>query len=281
MSSLVFLIEQIANGLYLLCGVGVLLGVRALLGARREALIAEFELERELALRRQSGAITWTLIVIEVAMAVYAIKTVVAPTMRSDLNVTGQSVSIAPFQTLPVDQATLINAQGTPIDANAQDAALLTLTALPAGGAGPALGLTATPAPTLPGTIEPGAPPPVGCTNADAYLQVPANGQVLFESVTVIGTANTPNFAHYKFELSGPSTGDTFAPYGGDKQTPVTTRGVLGQLSLTPFAPGTYLFRLTVFDNTNQLKASCTVTVFIEPRPPTSTPSQTPPPTGT
>jgi hypothetical protein len=280
MSSLVFLIEQIANGLYLLCGVGVLIGLRALFGARRELTIAEFELERELALRRQSGAITWTLIAIEVALAVYAIKTVVAPAMRSDLSIGGQSAVIAPFQTLPAGQATLLNAQGTPVDANAPDAALLTLTALPPGS-GVVLGLSATPAPTLPGTIEPGAPAPVGCTNADAFLQVPANGQVLFESVTVLGTANTANFAHYKFELSGPSTSNTFAPYGGDKQTPVTTTGVLGQLSLTPFAPGTYLFRLTVFDNTNQLKASCQVTVFIRPRPPTQTPSQTAPPSNT
>ncbi|MHB8626270.1 MAG: hypothetical protein ACYDBJ_14135 [Aggregatilineales bacterium] len=275
MSSLVFLIEQIANGLYLLCGVGVLLGLRALFSARRELSVAEFELERGLAMRRQSGAVTWTLIVIEVALGVYAVKTVVAPAVRSDLNVPGQAVSIAPFQT-PV-----AGAQGTPIDANALDAPLLTLTALPAGGPGLALGLTATPAPTLPGTIVAGAPPPVGCTNADAFLQVPANGQVLFESVTVIGTAKTANFAHYKFELSGPSTGNTFAPYGGDKQTQVTTTGVLGQLSLTPFSPGTYLFRLTVFDSTNQLKASCMVTVSIQPRPPTATPSQTPPPVAT
>jgi hypothetical protein len=95
---------------------------------------------------------------------------------------------------------------------------------------------------------------------------------VLFDSVTVIGTAKTSNFAFYKFELSGPSTGGAFTPVGGDKNSPVASKGVLGQLALSPFQPGIYLFRLAVFDSKNALSAQCTVTVHVRERPPTPTP---------
>jgi len=282
MSSLVFLIEQIANGLYALCAIGLLFGVRGLLGARRDLSLAEYELERELAGRRQAGSITVTLAVIEVALAVFAIAHVIAPTIRADLTPGGQApgVSNSSFQTVVPNQATVVNDQGTPIVANDVNAPFQTLTAAPPD-ANVKIAATATISPTPVGTIQPGAPAPVGCLTDEALLQSPANGEILFESVTVIGKAHTANFARYKFEISGPSTGNTFAPYGGDKQIAAPTMGVLGQLSLTPFAFGTYLFRLTVFDSTGQLKAACTVTVYIQPRPPTLTPSNTPPPSPT
>ena len=114
-------------------------------------------------------------------------------------------------------------------------------------------------------------PTQIGCNSANASLQVPANGQVLFDSVTVVGTANVPNFAFYKFELSGPSTGNVFTPVGGDRTSPVLQTGTLGQLALSQFQPGTYFFRLAVFDNTTMLRASCTVTVILRERPPTPT----------
>ena len=283
MSSLVFLIEQIANGLFALCAIGLLFGLRGLLRARHDLSLAEYELERELAGRRQAGSITLTLALIEVTLAVFAITHVVAPTIRVDLLPSGQVPGVSSggsFQTVVPNQATVVNDQGTPIAANDVNAPFLTLTAAPPD-ANVKIAATATISPTPVGTIQPGAPASSGCLTDEAQLQIPANGQILFESVTAVGTAHTTNFARYKFEINGPSTGNTFAPYGGDKQIAVPTLGVLGQLSLTPFAYGTYLFRLTVFDSTSQLKAACTVTVYIQPRPPTLTPSNTPPPSPT
>lgn len=282
MSSLVFLIEQIANGLYALCAVGLLFGLRGWLSARHSLSLAEYELERELAEQSQAGAITRSLAFIEVALAVVAISHVIAPTLRADLLPAAQGIAISSgsFKTVVPNQATVINDQGTPVVANDVNAPFLTLTAAPAD-ANVKIAATATISPTPVGTIQPGAPLPSGCLSDEAQLQSPANGEILFESLTVIGSAHTANFARYKFEISGPSTGNTFAPYGGDKQIAVPTSGVLGQLSLTPFAYGTYRFRLTVFDSTSQLKAACTVTVYIQPRPPTLTPSNTPPPSPT
>ena len=279
MSRVVFFVEQIARGLYLLCALGLLFSVRSFLISRRDLWAAEFELEREQALRRQASAITWTLAIIEMALAIYAIATVVAPTLRNDVVAVGNTgpniQADQPFITsTPGGEGQLFNDQGTPIGSDSVGAMMLTVTAAvqDADSGGPKILVTPTVSPTPVGTIIAGDPPPIGCDKADAHLEVPANGQVLFDSVQVIGTAKTDNFAFYKFELSGPSTGGAFTPVGGDKNSPVPSKGVLGQLALSPFQTGIYLFRLAVFDSKNNLSAQCTVTVHIRERPPTPTP---------
>ncbi len=278
MTRVVFFIEQIANGLYLICAVGLLFSVRSFFISRRELWAAEFELEREQAQRKQASAITWTLGLVEIVLAIYAVATVVAPTLRNDVVAPGGSSGGVPDQpfitSTPGGDGLAVNDQGTPLGDNSVEAMMLTVTAAVqnANGSGPKILATPTISPTPVGTIIAGDPPPLGCDKTNAQLEVPANGQVLFDSVTVIGTAQTENFAFYKFELNGPSTGGAYAPVGGDKTSPVPSKGVLGQLALSPFQPGTYLFRLTVFDNKNALRAQCVVTVHVRERPPTPTP---------
>ena len=280
LTKLVFLIEQISNGLYFGCAFLFLLAFRSLYISRRELWAAEFELEREQAQRRQANAITSIFAVIELGLAIYAVAAVIAPTIRSDVVntnpavVANTTVDLSMITSTPGGDGQLINASGTPLGSDSIQSMMLTVTAAFIAGdsSGPAFSLTATPLPTLVGTIIAGMPPPVGCDKPDAQLEIPANGQVLFDSVTVVGTANTNNFASYKFELNGPSTGDSWTPVGGDKTSPVPNNGVLGQLALSPFQPGEYEFRLTVFDITHALQASCTVTVTIRERPPTNTP---------
>ncbi len=277
MNGIVFLIEQTATGIYLLCAIGVLVNLRSLMLARRELFGAEFELERELGLRRQAAATTWTIFLIELMLGVFAVSRVIAPTIRADLLPTTNTtpVEASVFVTVAPNQVTAVNTLGTPIDPASLNDPFLTLTAAPID-AGPLILATATISPTPPGTIIPGAPPVTGCNSPEAMLQVPANGQVLYESITVLGTAYTANFARYKFEISGKSTNDSFAPFEGDKTTAVTTNGVLGQLSLLPFEKGLYQFRLVVFDAKQQLKASCTITVHLDTHPATLTPTPTP-----
>ncbi|HVO44637.1 MAG TPA: hypothetical protein VMT34_18550, partial [Aggregatilineales bacterium] len=142
------------------------------------------------------------------------------------------------------------------------------------GAGGPQVVPSSTNAPTPVGTILPDVPKPVGCDTPDATLEVPANGQVLFDSVTVVGTANTANFAYYKFELSGAVTGNSYAPIGGQKNVPMKDKGTLGQVALNSLPRGSYRFRLTVFDTANALKAACAVTIILQDRP-TPTPSPT------
>jgi hypothetical protein len=278
LTQFVYLIETSSTGLYLLLVLVLLANLRTLMRSRADLHNAEFALERELSLRRRAGAVTRALFAVEALLAVYAITNVIAPTLRADaLGLTGTAPgtdTVVQFQTLEPAQQTLVNAQGTPISREQVNAPFETLTALPRSGDVGVIA-TATPAPTPPGTIIP-APPVVGCDArpqdpAQAILQIPANGQVLFESVTVRGIATAANFARYKFEISGPSTGNSFAPFGGDRTQPVKDMGTLGQLVLIPFEPGQYLFKLAVFDVSDQLKASCTVTVYLRRFQPTPT----------
>ncbi len=58
MTGIVFLIEQSAKGLYLFCaGILLLFPLRGLMNSRRKLRAAEFELEREEALREQAGVV--------------------------------------------------------------------------------------------------------------------------------------------------------------------------------------------------------------------------------
>jgi hypothetical protein len=199
---------------------------------------------------------------------VAAIAYVIAPTLRADLTAEGAPV---PSGDSNVATSFITSTPGGNGSNIAELDATNTAAAIAAGG-GPVLLLTAVASPTPVGTIIPGYPTPSDCNTDQAWLEVPAPGQVLFDSVEVIGKANVPNFAFYKFELRGPSTGGEFAPILGEQTTPVIQKGTLGLLPLSPFQPGDYTFRLAVFDNTGTLKASCSVQVNIRERPPTPTP---------
>src|SRR3954471_19997690 len=86
MSKFVFFLENIAPGLYALCAIGLIIAAYQIMSSQRELRIAEFELRREFARKKQANAITMFLGMIEVLLAVLAISMIVAPTMREDIS---------------------------------------------------------------------------------------------------------------------------------------------------------------------------------------------------
>jgi hypothetical protein len=268
MSELVYLIERLSIGLYFLCGFSLLISVRRWMLAQGELRHAEFELERELALRKQAAAVTWTLGVVELALALFAVANVVAPTMRADAL---EARGLAP-STEDTTEFRTATPGGTGQEVDSMFATV-TAQAL-AGGGGPSLLLTPVPTATSVGTMVPEveALATEGCDTDQAKLQIPANGQQIFDFVTIEGRAWTESFSSYKFEISGAVTGGQFAPIGNTGTAPVREQGVLGQVPLAGLQEGVYRFRLVVFDNTATLKAFCTVNVLITRRPPTATP---------
>lgn len=256
MSSLVFFIETISSGLYILCAGGILWMLYRLQRARRDLALAQFKLEREQALVQRASAITLGGLLVEALLSVWAISTFVAPTLR-DLRVAGPNQSEAGPQ---------IFVTSTPA-ANAP----FSLNTTAQSATGPDT-IFATPAPTatLVGTIMPDAPEAVGCPEDSAFISVPANGQLIFETTTVMGTASIANFAFYRFEIKPDETGTEFGMIGEYHQPVVN--GPLGDFYPFNQAPGRYRFRLTVFDNTQWMRALCEITIFIgEPEPtPTS-----------
>jgi hypothetical protein len=260
MIGLVFLVEQIASGLYILIGVGVLLAWRSWARTRREYRSTQFELERDILRYQRANAATVLALLLELFLIVFGIQRVVAPTMRltaSDIPLPGQNIEppfITPTPSFNTDAQ--IDPSGVQL-----------------GEDDPAQRVLATPTltPTPVGPIIPNVPTPTDCTTENATLQIPANGMVVFEPINVMGTATTDNFAFYRFELKGPQTFENFAVLR-DYDQPVFEMGELGAFVPSVYEPGEYQFRLKVFDITNTERASCTVTIFISEPIPTPTP---------
>ncbi len=267
MIGLVFLIEQIAIGLYILCALGALLGLRSLLLARQQLQGAQFELQKELASFRVANAATAILLSLELALAVVAIAQVVAPTLRANPPknvVVVQEVAEVPFVTAapgslivgtpPPNFSEGVEIQGIEDQLNLAPFATPTLT------------------PTPVGTIVADAPAAIGCDTDQASLTIPANGMIVHEAVNVVGTANTADFAFYRFELNGPETNNVWAKLA--EYTLPVVNGNLGQLVPSQLTPGEYKFRLMVFDITSAPRATCTITIFVSAPIPTATPLQ-------
>ncbi len=267
MIGLVFFIEQISIGLLILCALGIFLGLRSLHMAHRQYQGAQFELEKELAAFRTANALTAVIVLVELALAVFATTRIVAPTLREQPPKTLTVVQLLqdePFVTAipgnvlagtpPPNFAQGVEIPGIQDELNLAPFATPTLT------------------PTPVGTIIPDAPAPTGCDTPNAQLQIPANGMVVFQATTVVGSANVPDFAFYRFELNGPETNNVWAKLA--EYTVPVMDGNLGQLIPSQLMPGEYKFRLMVFDITNAPRATCAITIFVSAPIPTATPIQ-------
>ena len=110
-----------------------------------------------------------------------------------------------------------------------------------------------------------------GCENPNATLTAPKKGQRIAGGYEVHGTANIPNLAFYKFEISGVGTNGEWLSLGvGTK--PVVD-GLLGTFDATAREPGNYAFRLVVLDSSGNFPPPCVVTVTIAGLAPTAAPT--------
>ena len=100
-----------------------------------------------------------------------------------------------------------------------------------------------------------------GCANPNATLTSPKSGQRIAGAFEVDGTANIPNLAFYKFEISGAGTNGEWLSLGVGT-TPVMN-GQLGSFDATARESGNYAFRLVVLDSSGNFPPPCVVTVTI------------------
>lgn len=259
MTVLVFLIEQLAIGLYVFIGIGIFLALRRLNRARYELRATRFELQRDFARYSRANSLTMLVLLIEAGALVFAVQQIVAPTMRTVLDLSPEVADV--IVDLDFNTPTPAPLSQVEIDENS-----ISLGSFNSNE----IRITPTPTATPVGTIEP-APTAIGCDTPGARLQIPANGQVIQGIVPVIGVATTDNFATYKLEIAGEFTGGQWATLESHPQA-VTSTGTLTQFNPAPYEPGTYQFRLAVFDITDTLRESCSVTIYIRPPSPTATP---------
>ncbi len=261
-TGIVFLIEQTAFGLYIVLGGLIAYMLWRWLKAGGDYRGTYFELEKDIASNRRGDAFAALVLLVEMLLFVIGIQRVVAPRLREVVgNQPTQQfavVSDGDFRTPPPPTFS-----GAVIDASNVQIGVVD----PANSIQPTPTLTPTPV----GTIVPNAPP-AQCDSPDVQLQIPANGMIVFEPIAVVGVATADNFAFYRFELKGESTSGNFATIGVDGTQPMPQLGQLGQFVPSFYTPGEYQFRVSVFDTTSALRASCTVTIYISEPIPTPTP---------
>ncbi len=260
MTTIIFLIEQLSPGIFILCLVGILWNGRKLLVVRREYRATRFELERDLSRNRQGNLLTTIILLFEFILIVLGIQLQVAPTIRNI-----QPAEVAVINTNEIEDgeyATFTPAAPQPVDIAPVP---------PIGEEETIIQATPTLTPTPVGTIVPNPPPSVGCDEPGATLEIPVNGLNVFQVIPVRGTAFADNFAFYKIEIRGPGTLGSYIVLD-TRQNPITETAELYQFNPAPFEPGAYEFRLAVFDITQTLRASCMVNINIIEPPPTPTP---------
>jgi hypothetical protein len=100
-----------------------------------------------------------------------------------------------------------------------------------------------------------------GCDNPLATLTAPETGDRIAGSFEVRGTANIPNMAFFKFEISGAGTGGEWLSLGVGTDPKIDD--VLGRFDSGARESGEYAFRLVVVDNAGQSPPPCVVVVTL------------------
>lgn len=100
-----------------------------------------------------------------------------------------------------------------------------------------------------------------GCIPAQIAIAFPAPGQEISGKITLIGTADIPNFGFYKYE---------FAPTGTEIWSTIQAGRVavhdddLGIWDTSELTPGDYLLRLVITDNRGDVLPGCVVPIRIK-----------------
>ncbi|MBL8093747.1 MAG: hypothetical protein JNL73_06225 [Anaerolineales bacterium] len=112
-----------------------------------------------------------------------------------------------------------------------------------------------------------------GC-NPNLQISQPADGALVNTTYEILGTANTPNLAFYKLEISGSATnGNWVTIHVGIKA--VENGSLNASFSPNPYTPGNYALRLTTVDNDGQASPPCVVSIQLD-RPGQPTPPPVP-----
>ncbi len=122
-----------------------------------------------------------------------------------------------------------------------------------------------TPAPSpSPTPIASPTPPRARCPDPHAQIDIPTPGEVISQTISVIGTATHPDFQFYKLEINGPYTGGQWVTLGDVVRQP-KVREPLWVFDPHPFfaQPGRYRLRVVVVDRAAQEAAVCEVPVVI------------------
>jgi hypothetical protein len=109
----------------------------------------------------------------------------------------------------------------------------------------------------------------ISCSNPDATLRFPQDGESINGRVDVLGVANIAGFAFYKLEIRGNSVDAVWRAIAAGTKVicgPVCEdEFVLGTWDTSLVTPGEYEFRLVVMDTVGNAPMPCTISVRVLP----------------
>lgn len=99
-----------------------------------------------------------------------------------------------------------------------------------------------------------------GCVPEQIMITTPEPGDVVRGIVEIVGTANVPNFAFYKYEIAPMGT-QNWAPVSAAREP--KTNESLGSWSTTSLTNGDYFLRLVITDNVGRELEPCVLAVRV------------------
>ncbi len=213
--------------IYLILVVGLVFAVRRLIRARRELSESVYGLEREAAHRHTRQGVAALSLITFLAIAELALTVFLAPNLpaSSVLGTPTMNPLVTPTSTLPPE---FISTYG---------------------------GLTPVSSPTAQMS---------GCIPGQIMITSPKPGDIIKGLVTLVGTANIPNFGFYKYEFS-PFGTDVWYTIQADREVKEDIE--LGKWETSEISPGDYNLRLVVIDNQGSALPPCVVPVRIAAAP--------------
>jgi hypothetical protein len=210
--------------IFLLLALGALFGIRRLVIARTETRAAAYGLEREIAKRHTSQAVSTLVLVGFLAFAEFILVVFLVPNIPALSQLATATINplMTPTSTFPL----------TSIETPGSGTLVATPTAMATG--------------CIPGQID---------------ITSPKAGEQIQGSITLKGTAIVPNFGFYKYEFA-PLGSDAWAAILANRK-PIQD-GDLGNWDTSTVAAGDYLLRLVVTDNQGNELPACTIPVRIK-----------------
>ncbi|RME42001.1 MAG: hypothetical protein D6791_18855 [Chloroflexi bacterium] len=245
MADVIQVIVEYADWLYVLCGLGVLVYLRAVLEARRERNTAIFTLEREAASSRAARSLVGMFVFISLAGSVFFVEEMLAPRLPEAVEQDDEAAIKTVFLITPTSDL----ATATPLVASPTPE--------------PSATATRRPRPTLPPPTA--TPLPMAACSSIAQITSPRVGAVLSGQVSIFGTAAAPDFNFYKIEYHREGEPAEAWHSISDIHKNQVVNGLLDTWDVSGFPPGNYRLKLTVVDITGNYPPQnrCEVPVVI------------------
>jgi hypothetical protein len=113
------------------------------------------------------------------------------------------------------------------------------------------------------------SPSNLGCSNQDATVQFPQDGETISGRIDILGVADIPGFAFYKLEIRAMTLEAVWRAIAAGTQpvcgSSCDDENILGTWDTSLVTPGEYEFRLVVMDTVGNAPMPCTIKLRVLP----------------